>query len=175
MSDLDRNQRFMRHFLPSEGRIRALVFALVPRRADADDVFQESCAVLCQKFDEFQEGTNFAAWSLRIARFQVLAYYTARRRNRARLGDDVLESVADRMAARSSSPGDYEGALDGCLLKLPEPDRRLIDLRYRHELGVDELARNAGTTVFAVYKALDRVQSRLLDCVKRRLRAEGLA
>ena len=93
-TDLDRGARFMRVYLEHQRRIFGLIRALVPSGADADDILQETSAVLWQKFDEFDPGTNFAAWSLRIARFQVMAYYTTRRRQKARLSPECHKVFA---------------------------------------------------------------------------------
>jgi RNA polymerase sigma-70 factor (ECF subfamily) len=170
-NEIDRGSRFVRLFLENQRRIYGLILALVPQGPDADDILQETCAVLWQKFDEFDPGTNFAAWSLRIARYQVMAYYTTRRRQKARLCDETLEAVVDRMSARPEREDARSAALDGCLGDLPEPERRIIDLRYRAGASVEELARRSGKTVEAAYKALHRAHERLLQCMRGKLGA----
>ena len=159
----------MRLFLENQRRITGLILALVPHGPDADDILQETCAVLWQKFDEFDPGSNFAAWSLRIARFQVMAYYTTKRRTKARLSDETLDMVVERLASRPEREDARSAALDGCLDDLPEPDRRLIELRYRGGASVEEVARRSGKTVLAVYKALYRAHDRLLQCMRGKL------
>jgi RNA polymerase sigma-70 factor (ECF subfamily) len=170
-NEMDRGSQFVRLFLQNQRRIYGLILALVPGGPDADDILQETCAVLWQKFDEFDPGTNFAAWSLRIARYQVMAYYTTRRRQKARLSDETLEAVVDRMSARPEREDARSAALDGCLEDLPEPDRRLIDLRYRAGASVEDLARRDGRTIDAAYKALHRAHERLLQCMRGKLGA----
>jgi len=168
-TDLDRGARFMRLFLEHQRRIYGLILALVPNGPDADDILQETCGVLWQKFDEFDPGTNFAAWSLRIARYQVMAYYTTRRRQKARLSDETLDAVVERMSIPAPREDARSAALDGCLGDLPEPDRLLIDLRYRGGASVEEVAARTGKTVVAAYKALHRAHDRLLQCMRGKL------
>ena len=168
-TELDRGARFMRLYLEHQRRIYGLILALVPLGPDADDILQETCAVMWQKFDEFDPATNFAAWSLRIARYQVMAYYTTRRRQKARLSDETLDAVVEKMASRPAREDARAAALDGCLADLPEPDRRLIELRYRGGATVDEVARRSGKTVVAAYKALHRAHERLLQCMRGKL------
>jgi RNA polymerase sigma-70 factor (ECF subfamily) len=170
---MDRGSRFVRLYLQNQRRIYGLILALVPRSPDADDVLQETCAVLWQKFDEFDPATNFAAWSLRIARYQVMAHYTAKRRARARLSDETFDAVADRLAARRDREDSRAAALDGCLEMLPDPDRELLELRYRAGASVEELARRSGKSVVAAYKALQRAHDRLQQCLRGKLGAEG--
>ena len=49
-------------WVQNQRRIYGLILALVPNGPDADDIPQETCAVLWQKFDEFDPGTNWADW-----------------------------------------------------------------------------------------------------------------
>jgi RNA polymerase sigma-70 factor (ECF subfamily) len=173
MSDPDRGSRFVRLFLQHERRILGLILALVPHGPDADDILQEASAVMWEKFDDFDPSTNFAAWALRIARFQVMAYYSTRRRQRARLSDETMDAVVERMAARPARDDARAAALEGCLERLPADDRTLLEQRYRAEVPTDELARRAGRTVFAIYKSLDKIHDRLLHCVQSKLAREG--
>ena len=159
----------MRLFLQNQRRIYGLILALVPNGPDADDILQETSAVLWQKFDEFDPGTNYAAWALRIARYQVMAYYTAKRRQKARLSDETLDAVVERMASRPEREDARSAALDGCLEDLPEPDRQLIELRYRAGASVEEVARRSGKSVVGAYKALHRAHDRLLQCMRGKL------
>lgn len=165
-NEMDRGEQFVRLFVQNQRRITGLILALVPNGPDADDIHQETCAVLWQKFDEFEAGTNFSAWALRIARYQVMAYYTTRRRTKARLSDETVEAVVERMAARPEREDARSAALDGCLDDLPEPDRQLLSMRYRGGATVEEVARHSGKSVVAVYKALNRAHERLLQCMR---------
>ncbi|MBI3858468.1 MAG: sigma-70 family RNA polymerase sigma factor [Planctomycetes bacterium] len=172
-NEMDRGAQFMRLYLEHQRRIYGLILALVPAGPDADDVLQEACAVLWQKFDEFTPGTNFGAWALRIARYQVMAFYTTRRRQKARLSDETLEAVVERMSARTDREDARSAALDGCLEGMPAPDRELIELRYRAGASVEDVARRSGKTVEAAYKALHRAHERLLQCMRGKLATEN--
>ena len=173
MTQEDRGEQFVRLYLQNQKRIQGLILALVPKGADADDILQEASAVMWQKFAEFELGTNFAAWALRIARYQVMAYYTSQKRQRARLSDESLDAVVESMARRPEREEDRSIALDGCLAGLDRADRDLLELRYRGGATVEDLARHSGKTAFAVYKALNRAHDRLLSCMRGRLSAEG--
>jgi RNA polymerase sigma-70 factor, ECF subfamily len=173
MATPDRGEQFVRLFVQHQKRIQGLILALVPKGSDADDILQETSAVLWQKFSEFELGTNFAAWALRIARFQVMAYYTSKKRERARLSDESLDAVVEKMAARPLRAEPRSELLDGCLAGLERSDRDLLEQRYRGGATVEELARQSGKTVFSVYKALNRAHDRLLMCMRGRLGPEG--
>lgn len=171
-SEMDRGSRFVRLYMQNQRRIYGLILALVPRSPDADDVLQETCAILWQKFDEFDPGSNFVAWALRIARYQVMAYYTAKRRAKARLSDETFDAVVDRLAVRKDREDARAAALAGCMEMLPEPDRELLELRYRAGATVEEVARRTGKSMMAAYKALHRAHERLQQCLRGKLAAE---
>lgn len=173
MTHRDRGEQFVRLFLQHQKRIQGLILALVPKGQDADDILQEASAVMWQKFSEFELGTNFAAWALRIARFQVMAYYTNQKRQRARLSDESLDAIVETLARRPEREEARTLALDGCLAGLDRSDRDLLEQRYRGGATVEDLARQTGKTAFAVYKALGRAHDRLLGCMRGKLGAEG--
>ena len=98
-------EAFTRLLLQNQRRIAGLIFSLVPRGADADDVMQETCAVLWRKFGEFQTGTDFGAWALRIARFQVMSYYAHQKRMQARLSDETTNRYISSSSVRRGHTG----------------------------------------------------------------------
>ena len=49
-------------------QLRYYLMSLIPSPSDAADVIQETSLVLWEKFDFFEVGTNFYAWSCKIAR-----------------------------------------------------------------------------------------------------------
>lgn len=162
-------EAFTRLLLQNQRRIAGLIFSLVPRGADADDVMQETCAVMWRKFGEFQPGTDFGAWALRIARFQVMGYYNRQRRAQARLSDETIEAIADTLAESRWESSDRAEALRSCVGQLKEREYELVQRRYAAEQTADEIAAHLGSTVHAVYKALSRLHVRLLACVNSKL------
>jgi RNA polymerase sigma-70 factor (ECF subfamily) len=164
-------ETFTRLLLQNQKRIAGLIFSLVPRGADADDVMQETCAVMWRKFGEFQPGTDFGAWALRIARFQVMGYYNRQRRAQARLSDETIEALADTLAEARWVASDRAEALRTCVGQLKEREFDLVRRRYATEESVDAIAAHLGSTAHAVYKALARLHVRLLACVTSKLRA----
>ena len=163
---------FTRLLLQNQKRIWGLILSLVPNGADAEDVMQETCAVMWRKFEGFQRGTDFGAWGLRVARFQVMSYYQRQRRNQARLSDELIESIADKLAEPAWEASARGEALRECLAQLKPREYDLIQRRYRAEQNIEEIAAALRATSHAIYKALARLQTRLLGCMELRLRRE---
>ncbi len=169
-----RGADFMRLFLAHERRIYGLILSLIPQWSDADDVMQECTSVLWRKFDEFEPGTNFAAWAFKIARFQVLAFRKRQRRDGAQLSDEIIEQLADRLVASADQADPRRDALENCLQRLNETDRALVQLRYTPGANTKSVASQVARSTDAVYKALNRIHGQLLDCVQLRI-AKGAA
>lgn len=165
-------EEFTRLLLENQKRIWGLILSLVPRGSDADDVMQETCAVLWRKFDQFEAGTNFGAWALRIARLQVMSYYNRRRRAQARLSDETIESIASTLAEPRWEASVRSEALSECLRKLKARELDLVHRRYTAEDKIEEIAAALGSTTHSIYKALARLQVRLLGCVQSTIQAK---
>jgi RNA polymerase sigma-70 factor (ECF subfamily) len=171
--DLAREQRFLQLFLSHERRIYGFILALVPIWSDADDLLQETSAVLWRKLDDFEPGTDFLAWALSIARFQVLNYRKKQRQSRARLSNQTVEALADQLMAYRERADARRDALAECLTKLSSRDRELIQMRYQPEATTQSVADSVGRSLKAVYKALNRIHTQLLLCIRQTLASEG--
>ncbi len=67
MSQCFPQREFIRLFAQHERTIYAHILALLGDAEATQDVFQETCVVLWEKFAEFQAGTHFGAWARKIA------------------------------------------------------------------------------------------------------------
>ncbi|MBI9017508.1 MAG: RNA polymerase subunit sigma-70, partial [Phycisphaerae bacterium] len=57
----------MRLFLDHQKKIYSFILMMSPNWCDADELMQETSAVMWQRFDTFEVGTNFVAWGIKIA------------------------------------------------------------------------------------------------------------
>jgi RNA polymerase sigma-70 factor (ECF subfamily) len=164
---------FARLLLQYRTRIYAYIRSLVAHRADAEDLLQETASVLWRKFDSFQPGSNFLAWALQTARYEVFSFRQRRKRDVLQFSDRFLDAVADESAAESVRLADLQELLDQCMDKLPAADRELIGLRYRSDLPVKTLAAQLGRPLSTTYDALNRIRRNLVECVERALSRAG--
>lgn len=174
-SDLSRGREFLRLYQANERRIYGFLLTLVPDWAQAEDLMQETTLVLWSKFAEFEPGTDFAAWALCIARYQVMQYRKRRRAQRIQFSDEVLEAIAERVCATTENFDVRRDALRDCLGKLTERDQELLRLRYGLDATVKSVAERVGRGIDAVYKALNRIHVQLLHCIRKTLTTEDSA
>jgi RNA polymerase sigma-70 factor, ECF subfamily len=175
MPDSDLAASFSRLLIANQRRLYGFVYTLVQDHTATDEILQEVATVLWKKFDQFEPGTDFGAWAMKVSRFTVFEW----RRKQAKLplpmGEELFASIADKAVEVSC---DLEGRLDalqGCVRHLNARDQALVADRYEEDLSVVEIAQRSGRTRGAVYKILTRIHRDLLGCVKDNLSHESLA
>lgn len=159
----------------SQRRLYAFILALTRNPADADDVLQETNLVLWRKSDQFAPGSDFDAWSLRVAQFQVMAHRKRRQRSRLHFDDELVERVAADAGEVLAGFDARREALAHCLRRLRPEQRRLVAERYQPGGCVNELAARQGRSPKAVSEALRRIRRVLLECIERTLARQGEA
>ncbi|MCL4206607.1 MAG: sigma-70 family RNA polymerase sigma factor [Pirellulaceae bacterium] len=170
--ETDRHGEFLRLYTKYQHRILAYIFVLVPNRTDTEDILQETAVLLWEKFDQFQAGTDFAAWACRVA-FLIVSNHRKRfTRSKLIFSDDLLAAVADRALEMTPHLDDRREALQECLKRLDDRDRRMVTARYEPRGDARRAAEASGRTLQATYKALYRIRKALFDCVTLRV-AEG--
>lgn len=166
-------QRFLRLFLSSEPDLRRYVAVLVPSLEDADEVIQQTAAVLWEKFDQYDPALPFTPWACRFALNTSKQWLARQRRWRAILREDFAVELIRRREVIESQIDDRLRHLENCVGKLAVAQRSLIDGYYSRRVGATRLAKESGRSVEAVYKALQRIRHVLEACVDQAVREEG--
>jgi RNA polymerase sigma-70 factor (ECF subfamily) len=156
-------------------QIFAYLYSLVPNRYDAEDLLQETSLIICEKFNEFEDGTDFVAWACQIAYWRVRYSRQKFARSKVVFDQEIVDAIAQTASTMTEELDDRHVALANCLQKLPARDRDLLMVRYEPGSGVEEAARRSGRTIQTAYKALARLRKLLLDCVSTRLASGGAA
>jgi RNA polymerase sigma-70 factor (ECF subfamily) len=173
--DADSLDAFARELTRHQARLRGLIRCLLFDRKDVEDVWQDTNVTLLKKSADFSPGTDFWAWASQVARYQVLTHCKKLKRDKLVLAEDLLQQIAAEVIERGSELDDRREALAGCLAKLPQPQRQLLELRYGPKTSIESIASSMSRTPNAIRQALFRIRGTLLSCVEKRLTAEGLA
>lgn len=172
-SDSARHARFACLFAEAYPRLYSYLRAVLPHRDDAEEVLQETCIVLWQKFAEFEPESSFVAWACRIAHYKVLEFHRRETKHSLPLVEEFSEIVSQDTLGNSDVHEARHQALAGCLAKLKSEDRHIVQLRYSHDGSVKDTAQKVERSVDAVRKALQRIRRTLLQCIHRTLAMEG--
>ena len=149
------------------------IYSILPHEEDARDVLQETCIALYGKAAEYDPQRRFLSWACGFAYCEVLKRRARDRRNPILLSAEVIELLAREREAKEADLGARLRALENCLSKLPQDDRRLIRNRYYDAMKSDELIQQLKITRRTLFRNLGRVRRVLFDCVSRRVADEA--
>jgi RNA polymerase sigma-70 factor (ECF subfamily) len=173
-SDQD-TERFLRLLTPIQGRIYAYILSQWPNRSDADDIMQETTAVIWKKFDNYEPGTDFLAWAVTVAKYTVMSYRKQHYKSPVQFNDAALKVLQDKSDAFFKHFDGRLNALQTCVKKLPRNDSTFLELRYEQELSAPRIANRFDISTRAVYKTLSRIHDVLMRCVRRSLAEEAVS
>lgn len=149
-------------------RLRDYVAGFLPGGTEPEELAQETAVFLWEHRADFQPGTNFRAWAMRVAWFKIMA----RRRDLARQGKVVFsEGMMEKLAARAeeSEPGDEDRLLGlrHCVSRLGPRERRLLEWKYLRGASLTELAALTGQSADALHKSISRLRLALRRCIEK--------
>ena len=159
-------QRFLSLFLRSEREIFRYVAVLVPSVADAEDIVQQTALALWEKFDAYDPSQPFTPWACRFALNKARQWIERRQRWQALLEGGLAEELAERRDALRPELEARLRHLEGCLNKLPEEQRSLVEGYYYRRDAIEKLSAASSRTVAATYKTLQRVRQTLQSCIE---------
>ena len=161
--------------------MRLAARALLREAVAVDDVLQETALECWRKFESFDDGgddeaaDDFARWATVILRFKVREHFRDSGRDRLRFADETADHILATLAARRDEAPRRERALAACLKTLSAIDRRLVLAVHRRDDSVRRLAEETGRPARRLYRRVDTLRLRLLDCINTRLLSEDPA
>jgi len=167
----DEHERFTRLLLESEPVILRSILVVVPNRADAREILQETAVALWRLFASYDPKRPFVNWAMGFSRIETRRFL-ARQKRRAQLTEKAMEALERDMEGDTSFAQAIEAHLSTCMRKLTDKQRGLIQGYYHENRDVEWLAEHGGRTVEAVYKAIQRTRHDLQECIERQLKKE---
>ncbi len=158
---------FLQLLTSHQSRLYAYVLSLLGNRTQAEDVMQETNAVLWRKAQDFKLGTNFGAWMLKVAYFQVIAYRRKDTRDRLVFDDELLQELTEDTEHLCEWQEEKQRRLEDCIGKLNERYQELIRRRYTDGATLKSIASQSGQSENSIKQALFRARTALIECVKR--------
>ena len=172
MANDERTEEFIALLTCHEPRMRGLILSMIGDMSAAEEVLQETHLVLWRKFDTFEKDSNFWAWAAGVARLEVMNYRRKLARDKHVFSEEFVQTVASETQRISDELDHRRAALKTCIAKLPETDRRILQMRYRTDGSVQGVAAAYGRTRSAIYKTLTRIRQALMNCIQRALTSE---
>lgn len=167
IDDSDAMRDFVQLMTEFQPRLYGYILALAGNPDVANDVLQDANIVLWKQSSQFTPGSNFKAWSFRIAHFQYMAYRQKRLRDKVLFSDELISKLAIEVKEVDDLYEQRKISLERCLEQMPERSREVIRLRYADELNVDQMAEKLRRNANAVHQILFRARRWLIGCVQK--------
>ncbi len=167
----------VRQFVQHRDVLYGYIFALTRDHHAAEEILQELGMSILTEANRGTTPDSFMAWARGVARHRVADHYRrlgARRRHEARF-EQFANAVDVAFAEQAPTPQDNQQQLQflrECVERLTLRVRTMIDLRYRGEKSMDEIAAAMQWTAGSVKVAMSRARRTLGECVDRKLRSE---
>lgn len=168
------SDEFFKLLMNSQKVLYAYILSMVHNCPDADDIMQETMTLMWERFSEFEPGTNFGAWGIKISRFKILKYYKSKSRTEEIFDESLMNQISDCYHQKMDDMKIRVSALQECLKKLDKRDKKLIEIRYEQGMKITELAARIDRPVQGIYKAMARIHAVLLRCVNITVRQWGV-
>lgn len=141
---------------------------------------QETALECWKKFADFSTDKStqtdsvdeFIRWACVIARFKALSWQRDHKRDRLVFRENVIELLAKSAMTDLNQQDQEQDAIDSCLSKLAEDQRRLVLSVHRTEDSVAQIAASTGQSARRLYSQVNGIRKQLLDCVRKQLGAE---
>ena len=149
------------------GRTFAVVYNILRRRENAEDITQDAFIKAFQNIDQLQDQSKFGAWLTVIA--SNLARNYLKREKKIILTDELPE-----ISTGSFSNDTEEEALRGleidrvrkAIRTLPTEQYQVVVLQYYHDLKVEEIASMLGIRAGTVKSRLFRAREKLAGALE---------
>ena len=158
--------------------IRRFIRSLLPAREGVDDVMQETALECWKKYDDFtphdaeQAVDEFIRWACVIARYKVLSWQRDQARDRLVFREGVVEQLAAVAMEQLDKQVVERRAIESCLSKMQEDQRRLLLSVHSPGESIAQLAADTGEKARRLYSKVNVLRKRLLACVEQRLAGE---
>jgi RNA polymerase sigma-70 factor (ECF subfamily) len=134
---------------------------------DADDVTQEVFIKVHKAIDTFREDAQLYTWLYRIATNECLTFIKKKRRRFFLPIGDVEGEMAAIIDSTPSAPGDeIQKKLQKALLRLPDKQRLVFNLKYYEDMPYEQMAQVTGTSEGALKASYHHAVKKIEEFLK---------
>ncbi len=165
---------FVRQLMNHRKRIYAFILMLVGNSSDADDIMQDTAALMWQKYHQSEEIGDFSALGMRIAHLKVLEFRKKQYKNKIKFNNELFESILGGAVTAEEKLDERFEALKECLSKLDETSRKLVQAQHQKGQTIKDIAASIKMSEHVAYKRIAKLHNQLLQCVNKTLKQEGV-
>ncbi|MDX5422284.1 MAG: RNA polymerase sigma factor [Hymenobacteraceae bacterium] len=118
---------------------------------DADDLTQEVFVKVWKNLENFRQGSQLYTWIYRIATNECLTFLSNKKRRFFLPIHDVAAELSEKIDTSPDISGDeIQRKLQKALLRLPDKQRLVFNMKYYDEMKYEEMSEILGTSVGAL-------------------------
>jgi RNA polymerase sigma factor (sigma-70 family) len=117
---------------------------------DADDLTQEVFIKINNAIDRFREDAQLFTWIYRIATNECLNFLNRKRRRFFLPIEDIEGELTAKIDSSAMDGDEIQRKLQKALLKLPDKQRLVFNMKYFDDLPYDQIAEITKTSVGAL-------------------------
>lgn len=145
-------------------RVYWLVRKMVIDHDDADDLTQEVFIKVHKAIDNFREDAQLFTWIYRIATNECLSHLAKKRRRFFLPIEDVGQHLTSKLDSSAHISGDdIQLKLQKALLKLPDKQRLVFNMKYFEDMQYEEIAEVTKTSVGALKASFHHAVKKIED------------
>lgn len=157
----------------SQGVVAGYLFTRLGDHQQVDDLLQDVAVAALQAFATYDPQRHFGPWVMGIAKHK-LKDHLRRRSGRERVMDPAQAAQVEAFIDEDFDHWQQRThAMRGCLEKLPDAQRALLDAYYVDGRNTTQLAADRDQSVTSLKVRLHRIRSAVRRCVDRVLAAKG--
>lgn len=146
-----RNFAFNQLVRTYQERIYHHIRKMVIDHDDADDLVQEVFVKVYKHIDGFREDASLYTWIYRLATNECLSFLKKKKRRYFIPIHDLQSELIGKLDQQVELSGDeIQLKLQKALLKLPDKQRMVFNMKYFDEMKFDQIAAITGTSVGAL-------------------------
>jgi RNA polymerase sigma-70 factor (ECF subfamily) len=146
--------------------IYGYITALLSDVYAAEDVFQETCQIIVDKWHTYNPSYPFRPWAFGIARNRVRKYLRGRKRSRTVITDPEVLGLVAASEAWDEDDREEKKALRECLTKLTDKIRSMLHMRYFENCDLSTIARRLSWNPRSISVAMTRARMKLMECIE---------
>ncbi len=163
-----RNLAFNQLVRKYQSKVYWHVRKMVVDHDDADDLTQDVFVKVWKHLENFRQDAQLFTWIYRIATNECLNFLSSKRRKFLLPLTDISAELLAKAEADPALAGDeIELRLQQAILRLPDKQRLVFNLRYYDEMPYEQMAEVTGTSVGALKASYHHAVKKVEEYVTR--------
>ena len=115
---------------------------------DSDDILQETFVKIWQGLKEFRQEAKLFTWMFRVATNEAINFLAEKKRRPYGNSEEITPELANRLESDLFFSGDdIQKELQRAVLKLPERQRIVFNMKYFDDMRYEDIAEVLGVAV----------------------------